>query len=882
MAQRIRARILALFFTATVLLLVGIAGGIAWLENHLVQRHTDQEVTHVRATFQRELRQGAQAVDLMLENMAHDTGLIKAFAQRDREELFIAAAQRFELAQRRLHHCRMTFVAPDGRVFLRMARPEHHDDLFELPDPAPRPSAEPNTRWTVREDSAGELCVHVARPWLINGRMGGYLAMAYGTDAAVEAIQQDSQFAIAILLPKNHVDPAAWQRRAQEHRVAASWNDLPRLVLSSPSPIPAPVRKALQRGLMHDGSQLRYQVGPDHFAARLTRLENAHADHPGRLLVTVDTTDLVHRARQTVATLTGLCLTVALAVGLIFFIMLGRIERSLLRSERKLAKENERRQTHLRFLQTLIDTIPSPIFYKDREGRYLGCNDAFEQMTGKARHELIGKSVFDLWPEDQARVFHEMDRPLLEAVAVQRYESKINGADGRPRDVLFCKGTFCDAQDQVAGLVGIVLDVTDQKHLEQQLKASEREKTAILDSLRENVIFQDTEHRVLWVNQAACDSAGLEAEQIVGRFCYEIWQGRHTPCEVCPVRQAGQSGCPATGQVEIRQGPQWEISAAPVYDDDGQLIGVVETSLDVTERVDAAEAMAYRLEIESVVREVAQRFVSVDADSMDRAIDQTLQQIGQFTQVDRAYVFEFSPDLKLMNNTHEWCADSIEPQIHNLQEIPSNQLPYWMQRLVRGEHIHIPDIADLPDSRRAERQILQPQGIQSLLVMPMICQNRLRGYIGFDAVRQRRAWSEQDIRLLQTLSDIIAGAQARVNTALALGASEQHYRLLFEESNDGIFIVRDHQFIDCNRRAEQMLGRPRQQIIGHRPDQFSPPTQPDGGDSHEAVLRHNNVALNKQPQTFEWQLRHADGHVLDVEVSLVPLEIDGQALLHTP
>lgn len=128
---------------------------------------------------------------------------------------------------------------------------------------------------------------------------------------------------------------------------------------------------------------------------------------------------------------------------------------------------------HLVFLETLIDTIPNPIFYKDRDGVYLGCNKMFaKKILGLPRDEIIGKTVYDfseLIPLKDAHIYHEHDRKLLEQSGVQIDESKVQCADGIIRDFIFYKATYMDSQNIVSGLVGVMVDITELRRVEQDL-----------------------------------------------------------------------------------------------------------------------------------------------------------------------------------------------------------------------------------------------------------------------------------------------------------------------------------------------------------------------------------------------------------------------------
>ncbi len=146
----------------------------------------------------------------------------------------------------------------------------------------------------------------------------------------------------------------------------------------------------------------------------------------------------------------------------------------------------------LTFFQTLLDSIPNPIFHKTLDGRYRGCNRAFVEMLGTTPQALIGKSVWDLSPPELAARYAAKDQELFERRGVQQYESQVRFGTGEVRDVIFYKATYDDAHGRTAGLVGIVLDITDRKRAEAALRKTRdelevrvQERTAELSRLKE-------------------------------------------------------------------------------------------------------------------------------------------------------------------------------------------------------------------------------------------------------------------------------------------------------------------------------------------------------------------------------------------------------------
>lgn len=120
-------------------------------------------------------------------------------------------------------------------------------------------------------------------------------------------------------------------------------------------------------------------------------------------------------------------------------------------------------------LQPVLDALPVPVFFKDRQGVYQGCNKAFTDIMGKRPGELLGMTVFDLSPRDLAQVYFDADEALMSAGGEQRYEAQIQLPNGERRDVMFYKSALRDAHGVVTGLVGTLLDITERKALELRL-----------------------------------------------------------------------------------------------------------------------------------------------------------------------------------------------------------------------------------------------------------------------------------------------------------------------------------------------------------------------------------------------------------------------------
>ena len=136
-------------------------------------------------------------------------------------------------------------------------------------------------------------------------------------------------------------------------------------------------------------------------------------------------------------------------------------------AEDALHQAREELANQLLLAQTLINAIPSPVFAKDRAGRYLMCNKAFEDYCGRPREEILGKDGFDLWPREMAQAWFEADNSVFNNPHAQAYDAKVLHSDGTQRDVVLNNAIFCDSHSKVAGMIGVAMDITERKAAEE-------------------------------------------------------------------------------------------------------------------------------------------------------------------------------------------------------------------------------------------------------------------------------------------------------------------------------------------------------------------------------------------------------------------------------
>lgn len=114
------------------------------------------------------------------------------------------------------------------------------------------------------------------------------------------------------------------------------------------------------------------------------------------------------------------------------------------------------------FLENLFDSIPFPIFYKNRHFRYIRCNTAFEKFVGRTKKDIYGKTVYDLASPRLAEIYHKQDVELIESQGIQQYDSIVEDSRGNSKNVIFNK-SICKYGEKNIGIVGIITDISNKK-----------------------------------------------------------------------------------------------------------------------------------------------------------------------------------------------------------------------------------------------------------------------------------------------------------------------------------------------------------------------------------------------------------------------------------
>jgi diguanylate cyclase (GGDEF)-like protein/PAS domain S-box-containing protein len=161
------------------------------------------------------------------------------------------------------------------------------------------------------------------------------------------------------------------------------------------------------------------------------------------------------------------------------------------------------------FLNTILNSLPLPVFYKDTNCRFIGFNKAYEEFIGKTHAQLLGKSIFDVAPPKLAEYYHARDLELLRDRGTQVYEARVRSGNGRMRDVVFYKATFADGSGRTLGLIGTILDITERKRAEKELEFSNVILSTQQETTIDGILVIDGKNAIISSNRRFADIWGI-------------------------------------------------------------------------------------------------------------------------------------------------------------------------------------------------------------------------------------------------------------------------------------------------------------------------------------------------------------------------------------
>jgi diguanylate cyclase (GGDEF)-like protein/PAS domain S-box-containing protein len=194
--------------------------------------------------------------------------------------------------------------------------------------------------------------------------------------------------------------------------------------------------------------------------------------------------------------------------------------------------------------------------------------------------------------------------------------------------------------------------------------------------------------------------------------------------------------------------------------------------------------------LNQLLSDISTLFVSLNSTSFEERVHKALALCGELVRADRVYIFKHDHINQVTNNVFEWCNEGIEPQIDELQNTPMALFPDWMEAHQQDISIYYYSVSDL-DPSHTIRHILEPQGIKSIITLPIFVEQQLYGFIGFDFVQTHHHYSDFEKRILREVVKVFSVAVSRVEQERAFVRLSEQFRTILLSAAEAIIVTDD-------------------------------------------------------------------------------------------
>lgn len=419
---------------------------------------------------------------------------------------------------------------------------------------------------------------------------------------------------------------------------------------------------------------------------------------------------------------------------------------------------------------------------------------------------------------------------------------------------------------------------TEQKYIEQALQSSEAKFRAIFERSPMGIALVSVERKIFQVNTTFCNILGYAEQDLLGMSARDITHPEDlevTDGNISYLLNKEISYFTLEKRYLCQDGSYcWVQSAvAAVKDNTGSLQYMILLITDIQAQKQTEQRIEYRLHLESIVTTISQHLLTSEKVNLDWI----MEILGKAVESDRAFISQFTDDLKYFSITHEWCSSKIFPITQNRQNVETANYKSWLDSLKGNQDIVINDSQDLPPG--AEKDYHEETCSAARLEVPIFSsQSELWITLCFESLNPR-SWFPEDAQILQLVGEMICGHHEKLKTQKELKASEDLYLSIFNYSIDQIFLIQvqylsnnqDNQNIkfiyEAINPASEKMGVTKAEAVGKTPTEiFSPATAAWVESKYLACLQ------SREMITYEESIPGKKGEIYYYITTLVPIQ----------
>jgi len=403
--------------------------------------------------------------------------------------------------------------------------------------------------------------------------------------------------------------------------------------------------------------------------------------------------------------------------------------------------------------------------------------DQYNQNLGLAKDYYFQNKTSSITQLD--KLVKVDDKPLLEAILYLKQASNKDQEDIYFKEQL-AMAKLLDALSLLITVIlpllivsGIVINrvlAIKTKQLRQEIIVNkqllkELNLNATAFDANEAILITDVNKVIIKVNQAFCLITGYAENEVIGKTLKILQSGEQSIEFYAEFWQSINEKGSWSGEIIDRKKNgnlfvAW-ANVSKISNEQGDIEYYLSHFSDMTEYKNTQAAFARRVKIESIVSDIAITVLETEFGTIDSTINYCLKILGIELDVDRSYLFSISEDSLTMSNTHEWCTDGIKQMIDLMQDLNIKTYSWLMVQLFSQNVVRIDDVDLMPVEAKKEQKEFKRLSIKSILLVPILDKGKVTGYFGFDRVRKKRNWRDEDIALFRMIAKIFHLAQYR-------------------------------------------------------------------------------------------------------------------------
>ncbi|MFZ4707724.1 MAG: PAS domain S-box protein, partial [Bacteroidales bacterium] len=337
-----------------------------------------------------------------------------------------------------------------------------------------------------------------------------------------------------------------------------------------------------------------------------------------------------------------------------------------------------------------------------------------------------------------------------------------------------------DENGNVSGIIGITHNISEYKKIENELRMVAEKYQSIFNSFVDLYYRSDLSGTILDLSPSVYQLSGYRPEELIGKSVGSVYADIESRNRMIQLLVEKGSINDYENLLIHKNGNLVPVSiTSHLIKDSDRKSGYIEGTIrDISERKEVEEKLNKLLALQNLLTHLATEFINIPVEDSDKAVNRLLSVIGKGSEIDRVYIFEYDFTKNTMSNTHEWCAEGISPEIENLQQIPTDPFPSWIETHKLGDIMVVKDVSKL-EKADPQYKILEPKGVKTMITIPLILNSECIGFVGFDSVQSVKTWSGDEITFLQILADLLCNVTDRKRKDEALRNREAALKAIF-------------------------------------------------------------------------------------------------------